>query len=161
MNDLTIYLHRDPHRSTVGYTVGALVLEECGYLCDTLEDADRGLTQNMPIDTIKAIKVYGETAIPTGRYEVRMDVVSPLLKDRAYAKKYGGCLPRLMNVPGFEGVLIHPFNSASESRGCVGPGEFVAKTGKIKNSTRAFYDLMDYYLVPAFKRGQKIYIEID
>lgn len=161
MTDLIIHLHRDPHRSTSAYTVGAFVLEECGYLCDSLEDADRGLTQDMDPETIKAIKVYGETAIPKGRYEVRMDIVSPRLIDRAYALKYGGCLPRLMNVPGFDGVLIHPFNSASESRGCIGPGQFVAKTGKIRNSTRAFYDLMDFYLVPAWKRGQKIYIEID
>lgn len=161
MEDLIIHLHRDPVRSTGSYTVGALWLDECGYLCDTLEDTDRGLTQDMAIDTIKSIKVYGETAIPKGRYLVRMDIVSPLLKDRAYAKKYGGCLPRLMDVPAFDGVLLHPFNSAAESKGCIGPGEFVAKTGKIRNSTRAFYDLMDYYLLPAHRRGQKIYIEID
>ena len=161
MEDFIVHVHRDPNRSTGAYSVGAWCLDECGYLCDSLEDPDRGLTQDMDIDTIKAIKVYGETAIPKGRYELRMDRVSAALKGRAYAKKYGGCLPYLVNVPGFEGVLIHPFNSASESRGCIAPGEFVAKTGKLRNSTRAFYDLMDYYLLPAHRRGQKIYIEID
>ncbi len=161
MTDFVFWLHRDPHRSTDGYTVGAFCFEECGYLCDSLEDKDRGLTDAMSLDEIKARKVYGETAIPRGRYEVRLDIVSPRLKDRAYAKKYGGCLPRLMNVKGFDGILIHPFTSASESKGCIGPGEFVAKTGKIVRSTQAFYDMMDRYLVPAFRRGQRIYLEID
>ena len=42
-----------------------------------------------------------------------------------------------------------------------GLGVFNPKTGKIRNSTNAFYDLMDYYLLKAVKYGQKIYIEID
>ena len=159
--DLVIHLHRDPNRSTGAYTVGSIVLDECGYLCDSLEPADRGLSQDMDADKIKAIKVYGETAIPTGRYEIRMDIVSPAFKNKSYAKKYDGCLPRLMNVPGFDGVLIHPFNAANESKGCIGPGDFNARTGKLVRSTVAFYDLIDRYLMPAHQRGQKIYIEID
>ena len=160
MNPLMLYLRRDPDRSTDQYTAGRLFLDECGFLCDTLEDRDRGLTQDMDLDTIKAIKVYGETAIPKGTYEVRMDRVSPALKNRAYAKKYGGCLPYLVDVPGFDGILMHPFNSATECRGCIGPGDFVPETGRLKFSTRAFYDLMDCFLIPAKKRGQKIYIQI-
>lgn len=157
MNDFVIHLHRV--LGTKNYTRGRLYLDECGYLCDTIEDEDRGLNAYQPLSEIQEKKVYGKTAIPRGRYEVRLDIVSPRLKDRAYAKKYGGCLPRLMNVPGWDGVLIHPFNSASESKGCIGPGEW--DNGKVKRSTKAFYDLMDFYLLPAKERGQRIYIEID
>lgn len=157
---LTIHLHRNLYRSSSGYTIGELLLDECGYLCDTLEDEDRGLTQEMPLSMIQTLKVYGQTAIPKGTYRVRMDVVSPKLKNRAYAKKYGGCLPRLENVPGYEGVLIHPFNTAEESLGCIAPGVY-AGGGRIKDSTKAFYDLMDFYLVPAHKRGEAIWITID
>lgn len=157
---LTIHLHRNLYRSAAGYTIGELLLDECGYLCDTLEDEDRGLTQEMPVSMIQTLKVYGQTAIPKGTYRVRMDVVSPKLKNRAYAKKYGGCLPRLENVPGWEGVLIHPFNTAEESLGCIAPGVY-AGGGRIKDSTKAFYDLMDFYLVPAHKRGEAIWITID
>lgn len=157
---LTIHLHRNPYRSAAGYTVGELLLPECGYLCDTLEDEDRGLHQDMPLATIKARKVNGQTAIPKGTYRVNMDTVSPKLKGRAYAKKYGGCLPRLENVPGWEGVLIHPFNTAADSLGCIAPGVWAGK-GRIKDSTRAFYDLMDFYLVPAHRRGEEIWITID
>lgn len=157
---LTIHLHRNLYRSSSGYTIGELLLDECGYLCDTLEDEDRGLTQEMPVSMIQTLKVYGQTAIPKGTYRVRMDVVSPKLKNKAYAKKYGGCLPRLENVPGYEGVLIHPFNTAEESLGCIAPGVY-AGGGRIKDSTKAFYDLMDFYLVPAHKRGEAIWITID
>ena len=157
---LTIHLHRNLYRSAAGYTIGELLLDECGYLCDTMEDEDRGLTQEMPVSMIQTLKVYGQTAIPKGTYRVRMDVVSPKLKNKAYAKKYGGCLPRLENVPGYEGVLIHPFNTAEESLGCIAPGVY-AGGGRIKDSTKAFYDLMDFYLVPAHKRGEAIWITID
>ena len=159
--ELVVHLHRDPHRSAPGYSVGAFCLDECGYFCDSMEDEDRGLTKDMPLEQIKKIKVYGKTAIPKGRYPLRMDVVSPRLKDRAYAKKYGGCLPRLEGVPGWEGVLIHPFNTAEDSYGCIAPGVFVPGKARVKDSTKAFYDLMDCYLRPAHKRGQKIFIEID
>ena len=159
---LTIHLHRNLYRSAAGYTIGELLLDECGYLCDTLEDEDRGLTQDMPLATIKARKKYGQTAIPKGTYRVRMDTISPKLKDRPYAKKYGGILPRLENVPGWTGVLIHPFNVPSESYGCIAPGMLRSGIrGRIFDSTQAFYDLMDFYLVPAAKRGEEIWITIE
>lgn len=157
---MKITIKRNTAESAAGYTHGRMFLDECGFFCWTLEDEDRGLTQDMPLATIKARKKYGQTAIPKGTYRVRMDVVSPKLKNRAYAKKYGGCLPRLENVPGYEGVLIHPFNTAEESLGCIAPGVY-AGGGRIKDSTKAFYDLMDFYLVPAHKRGEAIWITID
>lgn len=123
------------------YTIGRLYIDG-KLICDTIEDKDRGLTQNMPLEEIKKKKVYGETAIPTGTYKITMDVVSPKFKNRAWAKPYEGKIPRLLDVPGYEGVLIHPFNTAEESLGCIGPGENKVK-GKVINSTAAFYKIMD------------------
>lgn len=159
---MELRLKRNQYESAAGYTHGRLFIEECGFFCWTLEDEDRGLHQDMPISQIERIKVYGQTAIPKGRYLVRMDIVSPKLKNRTYAKKYGGCLPRLMNVPGFEGILIHPFNTPQECLGCIGPGMLHGSIrGRIFESTKAFYDLMDFYLVPAARRGERIYITIE
>lgn len=141
------------------YTIGRLYIDGVAY-CDTLEDCDRGLTQDMPLEEIQAKKVYGKTAIPKGIYDIDMNTVSPKFKDRSWAKPYGGKIPRLMNVPGYEGVLIHPFNTAAESLGCIGCGKNSVK-GMITDSTRTFHTLMSKYLLPAKVSGNKITITIE
>lgn len=140
------------------YTIGKLYID--GRLfCDTLEDCDRGLTQDMPLEEIKTKKVYGKTAIPTGTYEIDMNTVSPKFKDRSWAKPYGGKLPRLENVPGYEGVLIHVGNTASDSSGCLLVGKNNVQ-GMVADSSRTFMSLMSKYLLPAKLRGDKITITI-
>jgi hypothetical protein len=65
----------------------------------------------MSEDEIKSKKIYGETAVPTGTYKIDMSTVSPKFKNRSWARPYEGKVPRLINVKGFDGVLIHPGNS--------------------------------------------------
>lgn len=125
---------------------------------DTIEPPSRHLTNNMLLSEIKAKKVYGKTAIPTGRYKIEWKE-SPSLKNRSYAKQYGGKFPYLIDVPGWSGVMIHPFNYGTESKGCIAVGE-KWMPGKVINATRGYQDLMDHYLVPAFKAGQEVYITI-
>ena len=122
------------------YTIGKLSIDGEDF-CDTIEDRDRSLSQEMPEHKIKEIKVYGQTAIPTGRYKVDMNTVSLRFKERSWAKPYDGKLPRLIGVPGFEGVLIHPLNTAQESSGCIGPG-INSIVGRVMNSTATFHSLM-------------------
>lgn len=141
------------------YTIGDLFVNGILF-SQTLEDKDRGLTQDMPLEEIKAKKVYGKTAIPTGTYEIDMNTISPKFQARSWAKPYGGKLPRLLNVPGYEGILIHPFNSAAESLGCIGVGNNSIK-GMITDSSRTFMSLMSKYLLPAKVRGEKITISIE
>lgn len=142
------------------HTIGGFVLEECGPLCDCLEDKDRGLRQDMTKEEIERLKVAGETAIPTGRYEVIM-ALSPSMKDKEYAKPYGGLFPCLLGVPGFSGVLIHPGNTKKDTRGCLLPGDYDPKQpGRVSGSVQAYHDLMRY-LWPAHKRKERIYITIE
>ena len=141
------------------YTIGKLYVDGV-YFSDTLEDCDRGLTQEMPLEEIKAKKVYGKTAIPTGTYEIDMNTISPKFKDRSWAKPYGGKIPRLVNVPGFDGILVHPLNNASESLGCIGCGKNSIK-GMITDSTRTFHTLMSKFLLPAKVQGERITITIE
>lgn len=126
------------------YTIGRMYINGI-YQCDTIEDCDRNLRQDMPLSEIKKRKVYGETAIPTGTYKVTMNVVSPKFKDRVWAKPYGGKLPRFLDVPGFDGVLIHVGNTAQDSLGCILVGENKVK-GKVINSTIAFNKIMNVLL---------------
>lgn len=123
------------------YCEGKLYIDGI-YQCDVIEDTDRGLTNEMSITEIQSKKVYGETAIPKGTYQITLDVVSPKFKDRSWATFCEGKLPRLLDVPGFEGVLIHVGNEASNSLGCLLVGQ-KTKDGWISNSTQTFKDL--YY----------------
>lgn len=126
------------------YTIGKLYVDG-KYVADTLEDCDRGLRQDMSLEEIKRIKVYGQTAIPTGTYKVDMNTVSPKFKDRSWAKPWKGKLPRLIDVPGYEGVLIHVGNQAQDSLGCVLVGQNKVK-GRVINSTATFGKLMSVLL---------------
>ncbi len=139
------------------YTVGRFYVND-SLFCDSLEDKDRGLVSSMSLAQINKIKVYGQTAIPTGRYEVRM-THSPKFASRSWAKPTKGLVPELIDVPGFSGVRIHPFNTAEESLGCIGLGTN-DKKGWISGSTRYYRLLVDKYIVPALKSGEKVYMVI-
>lgn len=140
------------------YTIGKLFINGV-YECDTLEDQDRGLTSQMSLEEIKAKKVYGVTAIPAGTYSINMTTVSPKFKDRAWAKPYKGILPRLENVKGYEGVLIHVGNKAEDTLGCILVGENKVK-GQVINSTATFYELMTV-LLKAQSAGEVMELTIE
>jgi hypothetical protein len=129
------------------YTIGSLYVDG-EYFCDTLEDADRGLTQSMPLEEIRRRKVAHETAIPTGTYRVMVSL-SP-------AKKR--MLPRLLDVPGFSGILIHRGNTKNDSSGCILVGENKVK-GKVLNSTPYEKRLIEI-LTEAQERGEETNIDI-
>lgn len=118
------------------YTIGRLYVDGV-YLCDTLEDTDRGLSSAMTSAEIKALKVFGKTAIPRGMYFVDMQTVSPRFRLRKWAKAHGGRVPRLQGVRGFDGVLIHPGNTAADTDGCILVGYNKAK-GKVLESVTAY-----------------------
>jgi hypothetical protein len=118
------------------YTIGKLYIDGT-YFCDTLEDRDRGLEQAMPLDMIRRIKVPGETAIPVGTYELSMRHISPKYSKKKAFAFTGGVMPRLLAVPGYEGVLIHSGNTAADSEGCILVGENKA-VGKVLNSMATF-----------------------
>ena len=153
---MELLLNRAWKRDT--YTIGTLSVDGSRF-CDTVEDKDRGLKQTDPLAVIKARKVYGETAIPTGRYRVRLDVVSPKYAGVKFYKEFcGGRMPRLENVPGWEGVLLHPGNSALDSLGCILPGRntLVGKVTQSRDTWCALYRKME----AAHRRGEEIWITI-
>lgn len=131
------------------YTIGKLYVNNI-YFCDTLEDKVRNLQ--------KEPKVYGKTAIPAGIYEIDMNTVSPKFKNRSWARKYKGIVPRLKNVPYFSGVLIHPGNTSVDTDGCILVGEN-SVAGKVLNSQKYWFILMDR-LIKAKEAKEEITIEI-
>lgn len=119
------------------YTIGHIYIDG-EYICDTIEDKDRGLTDQMSVQDIKKIKVANQTAIPTGTYKLTIDVVSPrFIKKLYYYSFCKGKLPRLLGVKGFDGILIHKGNTQKDSAGCIIVG-YNKEKGKVINSQEAF-----------------------
>lgn len=129
------------------YTIGNLSIDGT-YFCDTLEDTDRGIDWGMSSRDIAYRKIKAKTAIPTGKYEVRL-TLSP---------RFGRVLPLLMNVKGFEGVRIHPGNRAEDTEGCILVGLNKVK-GQVIESRKTFDELYRI-LADEVRRGKKIYIKI-
>lgn len=140
------------------YCIGHLYVNGI-YECDTLEDTDRGLHQTQSLLEIQSKKVYGQTAIPYGTYKIDMNTVSPKFKDRSWAKFCGGKLPRLIDVKGYEGVLIHVGNKAKDTLGCILVGENKIK-GQVINSTATFQELYSVML-KAKLLGEELSITIE
>ena len=122
------------------YTIGSLFING-EFFCYTLEDTDRYLTSDMSLEDIQSKKIYGKTAIPKGVYFIDMNTVSTKFKDRLWAKPYDGKLPRLLNVPGYEGILIHVGNTVEDTSGCILVGTEYSD-GFLRNSVTAFTSLM-------------------
>lgn len=118
------------------YTIGRLYVDGVRF-CDTIEDKDRGLSQALPESANRAKKRAGITAIPTGRYRVTLAVKSPKFSKKAQYDFCKGFLPRLINVPCFEGVLIHIGNTAKDTEGCILVGKNT-KVGKVLESGVTF-----------------------
>ena len=146
------------------YTIGHLYMQdkqngEWVKLCDTIEDKDRGLDQSMTLANIERIKVKHQTAIPTGIYEIQMDVVSGTFSKKQLYKEFcGGKVPRLKYVKGFSGILIHSGTNQDSSSGCIIVGENKV-VGKVINSWATFKRIYSI-LKRAYNNGEKITLEI-
>lgn len=121
------------------YTIGKLYVDD-KYFCNTLEDTVRDLS--------KEKKIPGKTAIPYGEYKVVFN----------WSPKFGRNLPRLLNVPAFEGILIHPGNTADDSAGCI----LVGRNTEVGRLTESRYtsDKLNVLIEDAQRRGESITIEI-
>ena len=128
------------------YTIGKLYINN-NYFCDTIEDKDRALTQQMDSAAIQKIKVYAQTAIPTGKYQVVM----------TYSSRFKKIMPLLLNVPGFSGIRIHSGNTANETEGCIITGQNKV-VGKVINSRVTTSKL--YSIIKKACTKEKIYITI-
>ena len=103
-------------------TLGELHLEGTGYFCDTLKPHC--------IDWSKEKKVAGKTAIPEGRYKVKV----------GWSPRAGKNVPWLKNVPHFKDIQIHTGNIPGHTRGCILVGS--AENNVLVDSRLVFECLM-------------------
>ena len=128
-------------------TVGVMLINGRAE-CFTLEDFDRGLTNDMSDQQIEKGKVYGKTAIPYGTYEVAV----------TWSNHFGKYLPLLMAVKGFDGIRIHSGNTDKDTYGCVLVGDDKVED-KILNSRQAFARVFEKIRTAA--RYEKVYCTIE
>ena len=131
-----------------GYTISRLYVNGNLFGCNTLEDTDRGLNQEMDLNEIKKKKVYGRTAIPSGSYECVY----------TYSNRFKKMLPLLLNVKGFDGVRIHSGNSAKDTEGCILVG-LNLKKGMVLNS-REWTNKLVSKMKEAWNKKEKVTILI-
>lgn len=136
-------LKLDRFQFTDKSTIGRLLVNGV-FQCYTLEDTVREIKDVH----VSNWKLPGETAIPIGTYEVIID----------HSNRFGKDLPRLLHVPGFEGVRIHSGNTDKDTEGCILTGTSYAEN-KVYNSRMAFMPLMTL-LEHAYDLNEKIEIEI-
>ena len=128
------------------------------YVCDAIEDTDRGFHNGMSDAYIRNNKVYARSAIPVGTYNITLNIVSPKFSQKDYYKKFcDGKLPRVLNVPGFDGILWHRGRTEKDSAGCLILGYNTIK-GQVTNSKQAFEKLYKI-LQEANNNGEKITAE--
>lgn len=134
-------------------STSGIMLIENEFVAYTLEDEER------------EVKVYGETAIPTGKYEIKYRQVGGF--HTRYASRFpdihNGML-ELQNVKNFEYILIHCGNTDENTAGCILIGDsqennVLMKDGFIGKSTQA-YKRVYKIISDAMNRGEKVTIEI-
>lgn len=128
------------------YTVGRLYIDGEMY-CNTLEDRVADVNRNGKFDGTER-KVPGKTAIPYGTYKIFY----------GWSPRFGRNLPRLLNVTAFDGILIHPGNTAEDSAGCILVGRNT-EVGRLTQS-RFYSDELNKRIDIAQRRGEPITIEI-
>lgn len=135
---MKLKLVRDDMQS--GCTLGKLFIEDA-YFCETLEDTDRKLECG-------GEKVYGKTAIPRGTYKVVIN----------WSNRFKRELPQVLDVPGFEGIRIHPGNTAADTHGCVLVGR--RRLADSVSQSRIAFDALFSEMSAAVDDGEEIILEV-
>ncbi|MEI6752338.1 MAG: DUF5675 family protein [Paludibacter sp.] len=125
------------------YTIGKLSIDGVPF-CDVLEDTNRDKNHDGDLTDPGESKVFGETCIPFGTYKV---IITPSVR-------FKRDLPLLVDVPGFEGIRIHPGNTAVDTHGCLLVGVNDTK-GRVSQSKATFDKLF-----PILEAATEIEIEI-
>ena len=104
--------------------------------CWTLEDVVRP----------DGVKVFGETAIPYGRYRVVI----------TFSNRFQRELPLLLSVPNFDGIRIHPGNTAADTHGCLLVGR--KYSGNTVTESKLAFDPLFAKIRDAIDNGEEVWI---
>ena len=109
---------REP--STAAATLGILLIDGV-FACWTLEDV------------VRPVKIPGETAIPAGRYDVRLSL----------SQRFQKVLPEVLAVPGYIAIRLHAGNTQADTAGCLLVGR-VRAYDRLEESKLALMNVMEH-----------------
>jgi len=129
------------------YCIGSLWVDK-NWFSDTLEDKVRDYNRDGDLDDDGEDKIYGQTAIPYGRYKISI----------VFWKKHQIYVPYLHNVTDFSGILIHGGRTIWDTLGCILVGENTVK-GELRNSAK-YVRKLTLIIQQYITKGHKVYINI-
>ena len=121
-------------------TLGELYVDG-DYECCTMEDTDRFLEDGNE-------KIPKETAIPRGRYKVKM----------LHSNHFGRLMPFLLDVPQFTGIMLHAGNKPEDTRGCILVGKEIVNNRLVES--RIVSDRINMMIMASISRKENVVIEI-
>lgn len=121
-------------------TIGMLSING-KHICYTLEDVVRP----------DGKKIYGETAIPVGRYRVIVN----------FSNRFKRELPLVLDVPNFTGIRIHPGNTSADTHGCILVGQNIGPDRKSVVQSRAAFAVVFAEIRDAIRQGKTVWLEVD
>jgi hypothetical protein len=110
-------------------------------LGQTLEDPDRQLESG-------GEKIYGQSAIPRGRYKVTL----------SYSNRFKHIMPEVHDVPGFAGIRIHGGNTEANTDGC--PLLGARRTSVGVADCAGVNERLINYLDAAADRNEDVWLEV-
>jgi hypothetical protein len=147
-----LFRYASGKESTLGLLMALESTDDLGFRVFTLEDEYR------------TKKVYGETRIPAGRYEIKLRAAGGMHESYTERYKFHQGMLHLQDVPDFEWIYIHPGNNDDHTAGCILVGDGVSsnrqKDGSLSNSVMA-YSFLYQEITKLFALGSKVFIEIE
>lgn len=139
---MEITLQRE--KGTKKTTPGKMYVDGKMY-CYTLEDVERP-----GVGTDSSKKVYGETAIPPGRYKVTVTLSHRFKREMVL----------LLSVPNFEGIRVHSGNTSEDTHGCILVARNRLNLDKIYGDSRMLEASFTSLVKKALALKESVYINV-
>jgi hypothetical protein len=129
-------------------TAGSLYIDGT-FFCYTLEDPVRELATPDGWVWQASLKVYGQTAIPSGKYTVT----------NTFSNRFQKRMPLVLSVPDFEGVRLHGGSTVEHTEGCPLLGRDRSDDYRALISSVGLTDKL-VKLIDSAERNGKVHLEV-
>lgn len=114
--------------------------------CYGLEPYDAGIDKYTDVDEILEYKKQRKIAIPLGNYTM----------EYGWSNRYKQNMPKIIQVPGFAGILWHIGNTEKDTNGCLLIGKFY-NVGMLYESRKTFEEFMKMWKAANFENNNVLY----